>query len=369
MLDLAARLALRAQGHVEPNPLVGAVIVSDGRIIGMGHHRRFGGLHAEREALADCLRRGEDPRGATLYVTLEPCCHFGKQPPCTEAVLSVGIAKVVFARPDRNPVSAGGDKLLRQGGVECVEDPVSRLALGVGAPFARRVERGLPWVIAKWAQTIDGRIATRTGESKWISGEQSRFRVHRLRARVDAVLTGVGTVKADDPMLTSRGVNAVRRLARRVVADTDLETPLESALVRTAGEVPTIIACDEAMSRSGISEQRRAALARAGVTVVGVPTGASGRGIELERLLRTLLEEHGVATVLVEAGPGILGSLFEADLVDEVVVYMAPMLLGDELAKSVAVGRVAEQLTAARRFGLWRVKPLGDDVELTYRRR
>ncbi len=367
MLDLAARLALRGAGLVEPNPMVGAVIVRDGRVIGLGHHREFGGLHAEREAIADCRRRGEDPRGATLYCTLEPCCHTGKQPPCTEAVVEAGIERVVFARADPAPDSGGGAEVLRSRGVRaglCVE---STLATGVGDPFVRRVTTGLPWVIAKWAQTIDGRIATRTGESKWISSPASRVRVHRLRARVDAVLTGSGTVLADDPTLNARDVRRVRRVATRVVIDTDLDTPIGARVVRTARDVPTVVACSKDLVTAGITDEKRRALEEAGVMILGVPED-NGR-LRLEMLLRTLGERMGVSSILCEAGPALLGSLFEHDLVDEAVVYVAPMLLGDDQARSVASGRPAQTLAAGRRFGLWRVKRVGDDVELTYRRR
>ena len=171
-LDLAARLALRAAGDVEPNPMVGAVLVRDGRIIGMGHHRKFGGLHAEREALADCRRRAEAPRGATAYVTLEPCCHHGKQPPCTEALIEAGISRVVAARPDPNPISRGGANALQSVGIPCEFTAASPLATAISDPFVRGIMHGLPWVIAKWAQTADGRLVTRPGEPRWISGDR-----------------------------------------------------------------------------------------------------------------------------------------------------------------------------------------------------
>jgi diaminohydroxyphosphoribosylaminopyrimidine deaminase/5-amino-6-(5-phosphoribosylamino)uracil reductase len=370
MLDLAVRLALRGAGRVEPNPMVGAAIVRDGVVIGLGHHRVFGGLHAEREALADCRRRGNDPRGATVYVTLEPCMHFGKQPPCTDALIEAGVSRVVYARPDPAEVSGGGAGVLRAAGIHCEECRESPRAIAIAEPFVCRVRQGRPWVVAKWAQTIDGRIATRTGESKWISGERARRRVHRLRARVDAILTGIGTVLADDPMLTARGV-LIRRVAKRVVADTDLNLSPASALARTARDVPTIVACDEALLTAEIAAARREALLATGVKIIGVPPaqrGAGASGLDLRALFQVLARDHGVATVLVEAGPGLLGSLFENDLIDEAVVHIAPMLLGDEMAKSVAVGRVAEHLNSARRFDLWRSKNLGGDVELTYRR-
>src|SRR5262245_31119451 len=206
MLDLAARLALLGAGRVEPNPMVGAALVHDGRVIGLGHHHRFGDLHAERAAMINCRKRGNDPRGSTLYVTLEPCRHFGKQPPCTDAIIEAGISRVIYAREDPAEVSGGGAAVLRAHGIPCDLSSLSPFATGISDPFVKRIRTGLPWVTAKWAQTIDGRIATRTGESKWISGELARRRVHRLRGSVDAILTGIGTADTDDQMLTARAV-------------------------------------------------------------------------------------------------------------------------------------------------------------------
>lgn len=368
-LDRAARHALRGAGFVEPNPMVGAVLVKEGMIIGEGHHRRYGGLHAEREALADARRRGHDPRGCTVYCTLEPCRHEGKQPPCTLALIEAGVARVVFARRDPQSPAAGGREVLEAAGIACEETRASMLARHISDPFVKRVNTGLPWVTAKWAQTIDGRVATRSGESKWISNEQSRARVHRLRGRVDAVLAGIGTVVADDPMLTARGPRPPRRRAARVVVDTDLSTPTSTALAKTAREYRTIIACDAGLTTAAITAPQRAEFARLGVELLGVPPDSSGRGLDLEHLLRGLWQGHGLASILVESGPGMLGALLTRDLVDEAVVYMAPLLLGDEMARSVAVGTVAESLSSAKRFALWRVKALGNDVEVTYRRR
>lgn len=371
MLNLAARLASRGAGRVEPNPMVGAVIVREGRVIGMGHHGKFGGLHAEREAIADARRRGENPRGATIYVTLEPCSHFGKQPPCVDAVLEAGIARVVMARRDPNPVSAGGLEKLEAAGVKVEVCGESRAALDASAAFVKRVSTGLPWVIAKWAQTIDGRVATRSGESKWISGPRARGRVHRIRSRVDAILTGMGTILADDPMMTARRpdgtLRSERRVARRVIADTDLDLPVDTAIVRSARQIPVTVACAKELATAAITAERRAKLEAAGVEIVGVRAGA--RGVDLEELLRLLVVRHDVSNVLVEAGPAILGSLFDGGLVDEAVVFVAPMLLGDELARAAATGRIAETLSAGIHFSLKRARTLGSDVELTYRRR
>jgi diaminohydroxyphosphoribosylaminopyrimidine deaminase / 5-amino-6-(5-phosphoribosylamino)uracil reductase len=368
-LNLAARLALRGKGRVEPNPMVGCVLVRDGTVLATGHHRHFGGLHAERDALAACRAKGVDPAGATAFVTLEPCNGHGKQPPCVDALLEAKVAKVVYARPDPTPAKGGGAARLRANGVESVECHESRLACSLLDPFMKRLETGLPWVIAKWAQTIDGRVATRSGESKWISGDRSRLRVHRLRASADAILTGIGTVLADDPMLTARLSHAPRRRAIRVVADTDLDIPLTSALVRTARESPTIVACASELLTAAITSDKRAALELQGVRLMGIPTNTNGRGVDLIALLGTLRAEFNVSTVMLESGPALLGSMLEHDLIDEAVVYIAPLLLGDEFARAAATGRVANTLSAGKRLRLARVKPLDGDVELTYRMR
>lgn len=368
-LNLAARHALRGLGRVEPNPLVGCVLVRGGEVLAIGHHRRFGGLHAERDALFACKVRGIDPAGATAFVTLEPCNGHGKQPPCVDALLEAKIARVVYARPDPTPAKGGGATRLRSNGIECVECRDSRLANSLLDPFMKRLETGLPWVIAKWAQTIDGRVATRSGESKWISGDRSRLRVHRLRGRVDAILTGIGTVLADDPLLTARLTHAPRRNAIRVVADTDLDIPLTANLVRTARESPTIVACAAELLSAAITADKRAALELQGVRLLGVPTNTNGRGIDLIALLGALRADCGVSTLMLESGPSLLGAMLEHDLIDEAVVYVAPLLLGDEFARAAATGRVADSLSAGKRLRLSRVKPLDGDVELTYRTR
>lgn len=366
-LDLAARSALRAAGDVEPNPLVGAVIASGDTILGIGHHRRFGQRHAEADALDNARAQGHNPRGASLYVTLEPCNGRGSNPPCVDAILDAGLAHVVIARRDPNPAKSGGLERLAAAGVTTELSTDSPLATGLAAPFVKRLKTGLPWVIAKWAQTIDGRIATRTGESRWISSDASRLRVHRLRSRVDAILTGIGTILADDPQLTARGVRKVHRVARRVIADTDLDIPTQFFVVRTAPQIPTTVICARDLATADSTAPKRHNLASQGVELLGVR--ATAQGIDIEAALRALVERHHTSSVLVEAGPGLLGSLFDADLVDEAIVYVAPMLLGDEHAKSVAIGRVAETLSMGKRFDLWRLKRVGHDVELTYRRR
>lgn len=363
-LDLAARVALRAQGDVEPNPLVGAVIVRNDRIVGLGHHRRFGGPHAETEALEDCRRRGESARGATVYVTLEPCNHVGKQPACAPALVEAGVDRVVIARADPNPNAAGGAQTLRDAGIRVEFTGASRAAWSLAAPFAKRVTTGLPWVIAKWAQTIDGRVATRTGESQWISCEASRRRVHRLRARVDAVLTGMGTVRADNPRLTARGVARVRRVARRIVIDPRAELPLDAALVQTAGEAPVTLVYDAAL----MTERPAALAALASRGVELFPASAIDGRLDLREVLRSLAATHDLTNVLVEAGPRLLGSLLGADLIDEAQVYVAPLLLADEHATPAATGQTAPSLADARRFTLFAQRRSGSDALLVFRR-
>ncbi len=370
-LDIAARAALRALGRVEPNPMVGCALVRDGRLLAVGHHQRFGDLHAEREALAACRARNIDPRGATAYVTLEPCHGHGKQPPCTEALVHAGIARVVYAVPDPSPAKSGGAAFLRASGIHVDPLPDHELSHRLSGPFIKRITTGLPWVSAKWAQTIDGRIATRTGQSQWISSPASRARVHRLRAVVDVILTGLGTVLADDPYLTARlvsGARDIRRIARRVVIDSKLMTPPAARLIHTAREVPTTIITTR---REGPHEapwiQRRQVLLAAGADIIEAPANPDGE-VDLHAALLALAATHNTSTVLVEAGPRLLGSLLAQSLIDEAIVHLAPLVLADDQARAVASGKPAPLLSDASRWRLQRSRPTGDDIELWYRR-
>jgi diaminohydroxyphosphoribosylaminopyrimidine deaminase/5-amino-6-(5-phosphoribosylamino)uracil reductase len=366
MLNLAARAALRAAGNVEPNPMVGCVLWRDGRIIGIGHHQFFGGPHAEVNALADCAHRGHSPAGATAFVTLEPCSHFGKQPPCCDALIRAQVARVICARPDPSPVSTGGAAKLIAAGIPCEYTNASPLATRLSDPFHKRITRNLPWVIAKWAQTIDGRIATRAGASQWISSEASRREVHRLRARVDCILTAIGTVLADDPQLTARGVH-LRRAARRIIIDPRLELPPASKLLQTLPLAPLTIAT----TRSAIEAKPDLAQSLASRGVELLPADSPGAGpdeIDLRAVLSHLAHTHDATNVLIEPGPRLLGRLLEQDLADELRIYIGPLALGDELAAPAAAGRSAPALADARRFQLLRARPLGPDVRLLYRR-
>lgn len=367
MLNHAARLAVRAAGDVEPNPLVGCVIGRAGEesveVIGAGHHRRFGGDHAEIDALASCRCAGHDPSGATAWVTLEPCAHHGKTPPCAVALVEAKIAEVVIARRDPHPAARHGARVLRDAGVAVRFSLASARATGLSEPFIKMIRTGMPWIIVKWAQTIDGCIATRTGESKWISNERSRLDAHRLRARVDAIVTGIGTALADDPLLTPRGVRRIRRNAIRIVVDPGLELPPSSRLAQTASRAPVFLWRRE--DAQGVCAGRAGELERLGV-VVQPKRIAYGR-IDL-RACFLELSSGGVNSALVEGGPGLISDLLEQGLVDELRVYIAPALIGDALAPAAVRGRPAGALREAPRFELVQQRRFGSDALLIYRK-
>lgn len=349
MMGRALVLARRGEGLVEPNPTVGCVIVKSGKVIGEGYHRRFGGPHAEIEALRNCK---SNPRGATAYVTLEPCCHFGKTPPCTDALIAAGIRTVVIPLVDPDPkVRGGGVRALRKAGVRVHSGVLAEEAAELIAPFAVGLRRRRPYVIAKWAQSLDGSLVTRPGDSRWISGPESQRVVHRLRARVDAVMVGVGTVLADDPMLNARGV-PVKRLAMRVVLDSRLRTPPQSKLVATASALPTVLfTSTEAM------DSRRAAVLRChGVTLLGCPQDA-GR-LRLGTVLRRL-HGLGVTNLLVEGGPTLLSSFFREGWVDEARLFVARRWIGTTQGGLSSHGDIP-----ARRV---EVRNCGDDFLYTVR--
>jgi diaminohydroxyphosphoribosylaminopyrimidine deaminase/5-amino-6-(5-phosphoribosylamino)uracil reductase len=333
----AIELAERGRGYVEPNPLVGAVIVRDGHVVGDGWHEMFGHTHAEVNAL---VAAGTAAQGATLYVTLEPCCHHGKTPPCTDAILRAGIARVVAAMRDPFPQVAGkGAALLEAAGVPVEFGVCTELARRQNAPYLRLLTAGRPYVHAKWAMTLDGKIATRTGESRWISGEASRVIVHSLRGRMDGILVGIGTALADDPLLTARPHG--RRTATRVVLDSHARLPLQSALVSTARDVPTLV-----VTTTAASPPTRDALRQAGCEVLTVAADSAGRP-----QLAPLLEEFGRrrwTNLLVEGGSAVLGTLLDARLLDEVHVFLAPTILGGREAMTpiggMGVIRVADGL-------------------------
>ena len=311
----ALQLAVRGCGRVEPNPMVGAVIVRNGRIIAEGRHRRFGGPHAEIEALANC----HDPRGATMYVTLEPCSHHGKTPPCADALIAAGIGRVVVAMVDPfDEVAGRGIERINVAGIEVTVGVCETAARRINAVFLKRLATGMPYVIAKWAQTADGCLSGAGGRQVWISCEAARRQVHRIRGHVDAIITGVGTVLADDPLLTNRGGGD--RQPTRIVVDSKLRTPPASQLVATAKQTPLWIATCGRNAKADL-------LATAGVRVLALE-GADGR-VDLAALLRYCGEE-GMHRVLIEAGPTLLASAIEADVVDAAIVYVAKRRMSEE---------------------------------------
>jgi diaminohydroxyphosphoribosylaminopyrimidine deaminase/5-amino-6-(5-phosphoribosylamino)uracil reductase len=323
LMSRAARIALRGHGGAEPNPMVGCVIASSaGEVISEGYHRRCGGAHAEVHALAAA---GERARGATAYVTLEPCAHHGRTPPCASALISAGVARVVFARPDPNAAAQGGAEALRRAGIEAVHLPHAEAA-ALTDGFARRVLHGMPRVIAKWAATRDGRCAADADHGRWISSARSRALVHRERARVDAILTTAATVIADDPHLMPR-VARMRRVPRRIVIDRTLRIPAGARIIRTAAEGPVEIACDP-RARGARTPLDLDAFARAGIRWHDLPPGAP-IGDTLRALLKALAAD-GVSTVLTEAGPALVSALLAADLVDDAWVFTAPAVPGDD---------------------------------------
>ena len=311
----ALRLAERGRFSAHPTPCIGCVVVKDGTIVGESWHRRTGEPHAEILALGQA---GDQARGATVYVNLEPCCHHGRTPPCAGALIDAGVARVFAAMQDPNPrVAGGGVDYLRGGGVDVHVGLLADRAECLNRGFLKRMREGRPWVTVKMAATVDGRTAAPSGESQWITGEAARMDVHRMRARSGAVVVGSGTVLADDPLLTAR-LEGVERQPLRVVVDSRLRTPLESALL--GGQSATVIAT--AVEDTWAWQKLEAA----GAELVAVPDGR-GR-VDLAALLRHLCDRE-VNDALVEAGPELAGALLKAGLADELVIYLAPMLLGD----------------------------------------
>ncbi len=343
-MRMALRLARRGEGAVNPNPVAGAVVVQGERVVGKGYHRVFGGPHAEVEALDQA---GALARGATLYVTLEPCPHHGKTPPCTERILEAGIARVVFACEDPNPLVRGkGLARLRDAGVEVAHGVLAAEARRQNEIFFKFITTGLPFVTLKLAMSLDGRIATRTGDSKWITGESSRKQVHRLRRKHSAVLVGARTVLADDPQLTVRHVRG--RNPIRFVLDGKGEVPLQATLFSLPGR--TIVAT------ATMPPHKEEALASLGVEVWRVP--GRGERVDLGALLRRL-GEAAIDSLLVEGGSETAAAFLEAQLVDRVSFFVGPVILGGRTAVGAVGGLGAATLadgirlcaTESRRFG------------------
>lgn len=343
----ALDLARRGLGDTSPNPCVGAVVVNDGVVVGRGYHRRAGAPHAEVEALR---RAGSSARGATLYVTLEPCNHTGRTPPCCEAILACGISRVVIAAKDPNPITNGrGLARLRRSGVRVVAGVLSREAEALNEPFRKAMTTGLPFVIAKMGQSLDGKIATRIGESRWITSAASRRLGHELRSRADAILVGVNTVLQDDPRLTARAARRRKDRPVTVIVDRRLRTPITArCLVR-----PALIAITSA------SASARARFARRGVEVLALPP-RRGR-VPLRRLCR-LLARRGVQSVLIEGGGEVLAGALEERIVDRLVFCVAPIVIGGRSAPSSVGGSGIARLSRAIRLADVSYRRIGSDL-------
>ncbi len=355
----AIALAWKGAGWTNPNPLVGAVLARDGRIIGGGCHERYGELHAERNALKDCRAAGEDPSGSTLYVTLEPCNHTGKQPPCTQAVIEAGISRVVVGSRDPNPlVSGAGNQRLRDAGIRVRTDVLRGECDALNPIFFHYITRKRPYVVAKWAMTADGKIATRTGDAHWVSGEASRADCHELRHRLASICVGVGTVLADDPTLTARRPHPSKQ-PLRVVCDTLLRTPRSSRLLSTLDQAPLAIAHAEGEAWEGEARQGERCL------LLPVPLDARGR-LSLPHLLDEL-GKRGIDSMLLEGGSTLHASFLEAGLVDEAVIYLAPKICGGKDAPSPVGGEGVSAMADAQQWRLVESLQLGEDLRLTLR--
>ena len=352
----ALELAARGRGSVSPNPMVGAVIVSGtDEVIGEGWHARVGERHAEPAAIADARGRGFDPAGATMFVTLEPCAHEGRQPPCTDAILESGITRVVIASDDPTDKASGrGPGILRDGGVEVVwsEGADAAAARLLNQPFRKLSRTGRPLVVLKSALTLDGRTATAGGESKWISGDASRELVHHWRADLDAVAIGIGTAIADDALLTARGVAAARQ-PTRVVFDSTARLPLDGRLLATATEAPVIVIAGPEAHGARVD-----ALTNAGVEVIVCGgEGAERIGYALDELGR-----RGIASLLLEGGATLAGSFRDAGELDELRLFYAPVLLGGAEARPLLGGAGSPRIGDADRALAVEWQPIGDDL-------
>ena len=355
----AIELAKRGSGHVNPNPLVGAVIVRDGEVLGEGWHECYGQLHAERNAIAHAKAAGNSLEGSTIYVTLEPCCHYGKTPPCTEAIIEEKIARVVVGSDDPNPLVAGkGFERLRAHGIEVIPHFLKEECDAMNDVFFHYIKTKRPYVAMKYAMTMDGKIACHTGHSQWVTGEESRAHVQILRNHYKGIMVGIGTVLADDPTLNCRiegGRNPIR-----IVCDSHLRISLDGKLVKTAKQYPLIVACLQ-----GADPDKRVALTEAGAEVILLPK--KGESIDLDFLMDEL-GERKIDGILLEGGGILNESALQAGIVNKVYCYMAPKIFGGSDAKSPVEGIGKERADQAWMFERTAVDFFGDDIMITYQK-
>jgi diaminohydroxyphosphoribosylaminopyrimidine deaminase/5-amino-6-(5-phosphoribosylamino)uracil reductase len=373
----ALALAERGRGSTSPNPLVGAVISApDGRVIGEGFHARCGEPHAEREAIRDASERGEDPKGGTLHVTLEPCAHQGRQPPCTDAILESGISRVVYASEDPTEKASGrGPTILREAGVEVVRADAEEIdaADSLNQPFLKRATTGLPLVTYKAAMTLDGKVAAPGGDSRWISGSESRTLVHEMRGVCDAVAVGIGTVFADDPLLTARTGDGSDRSAAeargtgegaaiRVVFDRNARLPLDSALVASQDVAEVVVVASAEADSARVAE-----LQRVGVEVVTAEGSSDGDLVTSG--LQELSTQMEISDLLLEGGPRLAGAFLDAGQIDRLLIFIAPIVVGSGEAPGVIEGSGAKRIAEATRAVSCSHLQVGDDLLLDARLR
>jgi diaminohydroxyphosphoribosylaminopyrimidine deaminase/5-amino-6-(5-phosphoribosylamino)uracil reductase len=351
-MQLALELAEKGRGYTAPNPMVGAVVVRDGQVVGQGYHRAVGEAHAEINAIAAA---GEAARGADLYVTLEPCNHTGRTPPCTAAILAAGIRRVVMAMADPNPdVAGGGRSFLEARGVEVLDGVCEAQALRLNEVFVKFVRTRRPFVALKCAATLDGRIATRTGDARWVTGEPARLFGHRLRHWLDGILVGVKTVRADDPSLTARLDGGRGRDPVRLILDTHLRTPPGAKMLRQKSESDTLIFCSPSADHA-----RRRALTAAGARVLAAPE--KGGRIDLAALMKPLAE-MGVTSLLIEGGAEVIAAALAADIVDKIYFFYAPKILGGDDGVPICRGPGPVLMRQCKPVRDLSVRQLGDDV-------
>ena len=349
----ALALAQQAFGNTSPNPAVGAVLVRDGRVVGEGFTQPAGQAHAEVMALRQA---GEMARGATLYVTLEPCCHQGRTPPCTRAIIAAQVSEVHFAAVDPNPIVAGkGVMELEKAGIRVVAGEEAQASRKINEAYCKYITTRIPFVTAKFAASLDGKIATRTGDTRWITGEAARREAHRLRVTSDAVMVGIGTVQADDPQLTARDPDGhpLPRQPLRIVVDSTGRTPASARLLQEPGKV--------LVAGARIPQNRAKALSQAGAQVVQFP--AEDGSVDLKALL-AFLGQREVTSVLAEGGGALLGSLFDQGLVDKVVAFIAPIIIGGAGATPAVAGHGSATLGEALRLQDVHTEQLGGDMML-----
>lgn len=349
----ALELARKGEGHTSPNPMVGCVVVKDGRIISEGYHEKYGEFHAERNALTRCT---EDTAGADLYVTLEPCCHQGKTPPCTDIIIQKKIARVFVGSMDSNPLVAGkGVQILRDHGIYVETGILDAECRKLNEVFYHYIATKTPFVVMKYAMTLDGKIACATGDSKWVTGEIARTQVHRMRGRYRGIMVGIGTVLADDPMLNCRvegGVDPVR-----IICDSNLRIPTESQIVKTASDIETIVACSQEALESERKQEKIRRLKEAGIQIIGTE---GAHGVNLVELMKKLGGQN-IDSILLEGGGTLNASALEDGIVNKVYAYIAGKLIGGMDARSPVEGMGIDRMADAITLQNVEIEKLGDD--------